>query len=54
VVGVNFGGLLGGLVAIPIAGCIRIVVLEYLRSKKFIETPLVHETIENATSTSSK
>jgi predicted PurR-regulated permease PerM len=54
VVGVNFGGLLGGLVAIPIAGCIRIVVLEYLRSKKFIETPLVHETNENATSTSSK
>ena len=33
VIGVSFGGLLGGLVAIPVAGCIRVLVLEYLRSK---------------------
>jgi predicted PurR-regulated permease PerM len=39
VVGVSFSGLLGGLVAIPIAGCIRIVVLEYLRSHKIIDEP---------------
>jgi predicted PurR-regulated permease PerM len=39
VVGVSFSGLLGGLVAIPIAGCIRIVILEYLRSKKIIDQP---------------
>jgi predicted PurR-regulated permease PerM len=39
VVGVSFGGLFGGLVAIPIAGCLRIVVLEYLRSRKIIDTP---------------
>lgn len=30
VIGVSFNGLLGGLVAIPIAGCLRIVVLDYL------------------------
>lgn len=39
VVGVSFGGLVGGLVAIPVAGCLRIVVLEYLRSKGIIDTP---------------
>jgi predicted PurR-regulated permease PerM len=49
VVGVNFGGLVGGLVAIPVAGCIRIVLLEYLRSKQIIETQLVAETINEAT-----
>jgi predicted PurR-regulated permease PerM len=45
--GVSFGGLLGGLVAIPIAGCIRIVLLDYLRSRKVIgpaETELTAET----------
>lgn len=39
IVGVSFGGLLGGLVAIPVAGCLRIAVLEYLRSQKIIDTP---------------
>ena len=39
VVGVSFGGLFGGLVAIPVAGCLRIALLEYLRSKKIIDTP---------------
>ncbi len=39
VIGVSFGGLFGGLVAIPIAGCIRIALLEYLRSQKIIDTP---------------
>lgn len=33
VIGVNFGGLFGGLVAIPLAGCIRILVLDYMRAK---------------------
>lgn len=32
-VGISFGGLLGGLVAIPIAGCIRILLLDYLEFK---------------------
>jgi predicted PurR-regulated permease PerM len=35
-VGVSFGGIIGGLVAIPIAGCFRIILLEYLRVKKII------------------
>jgi len=39
IVGVSFGGLLGGLVAIPVAGCIRIALLDYLRRKKIIEPP---------------
>ena len=41
IIGVSFGGLLGGLVAIPAAGCIRIVLLDYLRSKKIIEPTTV-------------
>lgn len=36
IIGVSFGGLFGGIIAIPVAGCIRILFLEYLRSKKFI------------------
>jgi len=36
IVGINFGGLLGGLVAIPAAGCARIVILEYLQSRNII------------------
>ena len=39
VIGVSFGGLFGGLVAIPVAGCIRIALLEYLRSHQIIDTP---------------
>ena len=39
IVGVSFGGLFGGLVAIPVAGCLRIATLEYLRSQKIIDTP---------------
>jgi predicted PurR-regulated permease PerM len=37
VIGVSFGGILGGLVAIPVAGCIRIVALDYLRRKNIID-----------------
>ena len=43
VVGVSFGGLFGGLVAIPVAGCLRIALLEYLRSQKIIDTPQFRE-----------
>jgi predicted PurR-regulated permease PerM len=39
IVGVSFGGIFGGLVAIPIAGCLRIAVLEYLRSHNIIDEP---------------
>lgn len=32
-IGVSFSGLLGGLVAIPVAGCLKILVNEYLESR---------------------
>lgn len=35
-IGVNFGGLFGGLVAIPVAGCMRILLLDYLESRSII------------------
>jgi predicted PurR-regulated permease PerM len=37
IVGVSFGGLFGGLVAIPVMGCIRIALLDYLHAKRIIE-----------------
>ncbi len=46
VVGVSFGGLFGGLVAIPVAGCVRIALLDYLRVKKIIEPATVKEALE--------
>lgn len=33
-IGVSFGGLFAGLVAIPIAGCLRVLVVDYLASRK--------------------
>lgn len=37
IVGVSFNGLLGGLVAIPIAGCLRILILDYLNRKNLLD-----------------
>lgn len=37
IIGVSFNGLLGGLVAIPIAGCLRILVLDYLNRKNLLD-----------------
>jgi predicted PurR-regulated permease PerM len=48
IVGVSFGGLFGGLVAIPVAGCLRILILEYLRSRKIIDE---HDFVEATTET---
>jgi predicted PurR-regulated permease PerM len=45
VIGVSFGGLFGGLVAIPVAGCLRIAVLEYLRHLKIINDQTYKEAI---------
>lgn len=45
IIGVSFGGLLGGLVAIPIMGCIRIALLDYLHAKRILED----KTYEGAT-----
>jgi len=39
VIGVNFGGLLGGLVAIPIMGCIRIYVIDELSRRNILDSP---------------
>lgn len=46
IVGVSFGGLLGGLVAIPVAGCLRIALLDYLRSKRIIEPAAVKAVVK--------
>lgn len=46
VIGVSFGGLFGGLFAIPIAGCLRIVLIEYLHEKEILESPKLKATSE--------
>ncbi len=48
IVGVSFGGLFGGLVAIPVMGCIRIALLDYLRSKRIIESSTFTEATGHA------
>jgi predicted PurR-regulated permease PerM len=45
IIGVNFGGLFGGLVAIPVAGCIRIALLDYLRTKRIIHESTYEESV---------
>ncbi|HKU17998.1 MAG TPA: AI-2E family transporter [Candidatus Saccharimonadales bacterium] len=47
IIGVSFGGLFGGLVAIPVMGCIRIAVLDYLRTKHIIEESTYQEIAGN-------
>ena len=42
-VGVSFGGLLGGLVAIPITGCVRILILDYLEAKGHISKDIAEQ-----------
>jgi len=41
--GANFGGLLGALVAIPVMGCIRVAVLDYLESRDILSAKTVKE-----------
>lgn len=48
IVGVSIGGIFGGLVAIPVAGCIRVAALEYLRSQKMVDTPTINAEINAA------
>jgi predicted PurR-regulated permease PerM len=48
IVGVSIGGIFGGLVAIPVAGCIRVAALEYLRTKKMVDSPTVNAEINAA------
>jgi len=51
ILGANFGGLLGALVAIPVAGCIRVFVLDYLESRNMLspKTVSAEEHKSNAT-----
>ncbi len=37
IIGVSFNGLIGGLVAIPIAGCLRILFLDILERRKLLD-----------------
>lgn len=34
IIGINLLGLIGGIVAIPIAGCIRVIILEFLETRR--------------------
>jgi predicted PurR-regulated permease PerM len=43
IVGVNYAGLLGGLVAIPIAACIKVLVIAYLKEKRMLPKDLANE-----------
>lgn len=38
IVGVSFSGLLGGLVAIPVAGCIKVLLVDYLETRRLINS----------------
>lgn len=38
IIGVSFNGLVGGLVAIPVAGCIRILLMDYLNRKNILSS----------------
>jgi len=48
VIGVSFNGLLGGLVAIPIMGCLRILVLYYLERENLLSEAELEKTIAQA------
>lgn len=43
IIGVSFNGILGGLVAIPIAGCLRILVLDYLMQRNLLKPEEKHQ-----------
>ena len=50
VLGVNFGGLLGGLVAIPVMGCVRILIIDQLTRRKILESKTATATLAKAKS----
>lgn len=43
IIGVSFSGLFGGLVAIPVAGCLRIILLDYLTRRKLLSPAVAHD-----------
>jgi predicted PurR-regulated permease PerM len=48
IIGVSFSGLFGGLVAIPIAGCLRIFVLDQLHRRNLLDKPLLAKEVKEA------
>lgn len=50
VLGVNFGGLLGGLVAIPLMGCVRILILDQLTRRNLLESHAYQKVVDDAKS----
>ena len=48
IIGVSFGGLLGGLVAIPVAGSLRILVVDYLNRRNMLPDAFVDQTLDKA------
>ncbi len=40
IIGVNYAGLLGGLVAIPVAACLKVLVISYLKEKRMLPKEL--------------
>lgn len=55
VIGVTFGGLVGGLFAIPVAGCVRILFLDYLVAHRYItrdDAPEAKQAVVNAKASS--
>jgi predicted PurR-regulated permease PerM len=48
IIGVGFGGLLGGLVAIPVAGCLRVLMLDYLNTRNYFEKQALAKTANTA------
>jgi predicted PurR-regulated permease PerM len=47
-IGASLGGILGGLIAIPVAGCIRVLMLDYLTTRKYLEELPKKETKKSA------
>ncbi len=51
IIGVSFNGILGGLVAIPIAGCLRILVLDYLVTHGLLKSEEKKQLVESKVGT---
>jgi predicted PurR-regulated permease PerM len=43
IIGVSFGGLFGGLVAIPIAGCLRVLIVDYIGNRHLMKAAVAEE-----------
>jgi len=50
IIGVSFGGIFGGLVAIPVAGCLRVLAVDYISSRNLLKGEFAQEELPEATS----